>query len=1119
MSQTVITQAFEELKAQEAANGGVLTLDEFVFASVPDLNITDPIDRTEGLPPAAQIVHRQAVSKTGMVNSNAVVYSVVLGADVGDFEFNWVGLLNKASGVVAMIVHAPSQKKIRTQSGQQGNVLTRSFLMEYNGASTETQITTPADTWQIDFTARLNGVDERIRKENKDTYGAASFLQDGFLVSGANGNYLVKKGAAYIEGLRAELLFDQSVVVASRPAKIWVDVCWRGTLTSVWATATKITVADTLVNYVAGDEQHYVFAIAEILADGSVIDLRKSTPLVQLMGLTPEPNVIPFFDDQSKLKKSAISDFSRQLLAGFDATSILSDLGIKMGSYADIRAYSGPLNSIQCYGRTKMRDGGDGIFVRDDADAITPDNGGTVLVDIAGRRWKRVYEGDVLLLWFCERGDGISDYTTQIQAASQVAVDESRRLVFEQGTYNYTSIQVMCSTDAQGITEWVAKGRVNLISTKTSPDATNYDADYAIRVRGVVLKQVNLAVDAARNAGVLTLDDTTGIEVGDLICLQTSRLIQTDNRGQDREGQVCKAYSVNHTTKRVGLYNTLRYAAPASTKQNGVVTAATSGASFDASGIALNRDNANVRITFTSGVNAGESRYVTGFSGKTLTIGGRQSVFPHTPGVGDAFTLEWATVATIAKPITFKMSGEFVISRAMTTNATAGAPGFRGLDILFSTDTLIEGATVNGFSDTCLRVRGSYQPTLRDVSAADANRGYNIWDGTGYGISISQCFGAMVDNAKTYRCRRGIDIIGAQMICWETQIINSTASGGGVDYMGTAFWPVGVTQNSGMGSHGAGYASNYIGCLVVDCWLPYAFRGLRETLKDCRVHGNVGRCCARLTYGGALTIDGLVYDDTFTEVGFNYVDGYSHDPKPDLRAIGLLELFCGADDGYIRSMPVTLKNCIGKKVTLACIIASGAGDTLSVENLIFGGNVVYVSSENTGNDEFSFIRCEGLKVLKNISDLGGNRFYLDGGTENQFSMYDLRTSQIIPAGEFVRLGENKFFATLNDDQALRIPLSTKTKTAIVSIIDHEKDRNYKAFGMFLGVASAIDGAMNPTGNKQNVELSSVPLTGTTGTDGKFTIAFMPTGGAGYLYLENRMGAIMRPCIIIETVPF
>lgn len=308
MSQTVITQAFEELKAQEAANGGVLTLDEFVFASVPNLNITDPIDRTEGLPPAAQIVHRQAVSKTGMVNGNAVVYSVVLGADVGDFEFNWVGLLNKASGVVAMIVHAPSQKKIRTQSGQQGNVLTRSFLMEYNGASEQTQIITPADTWQIDFTARLNGVDERIRLENRDTYGPASFLKDGFLVAGANGNYQVKKGVAYIEGLRAELQFDQALAVAVRPSKIWLDVCWRGTLTSVWATATRLTVADNLSNYVEGDEQHYVFAIADILADGSVIDLRRNTPLAQVMELSAEPNTVPYFDKDTKLKMFAYQE-------------------------------------------------------------------------------------------------------------------------------------------------------------------------------------------------------------------------------------------------------------------------------------------------------------------------------------------------------------------------------------------------------------------------------------------------------------------------------------------------------------------------------------------------------------------------------------------------------------------------------------------------------------------------------------------------------------------------------------------------------------------------------------------------------------------------------------------
>lgn len=274
MSQTVITSAFEQLKAQEAANGGVVILDEFVFANVPGLDISDPIDRGEGMPDTAMIVHRQPVGKTGMVNNNAVVYSVVMGADVGDFEFNWVGLVNKANGVVAMIVHAPTQKKLKTAQGQQGNVLTRSFLMEYNGASEQTQIVTPADTWQIDFTARLNGVDERIRRENMDIYGEASFLADGFLVSRAGSQYMVKKGIGYVAGVRAELLFDQNISINQKPVKIWVDVAWKGTLTSTWASAVKLTVAEHLENYADRDEQHYVCAIAEIAADGSVNDLR-----------------------------------------------------------------------------------------------------------------------------------------------------------------------------------------------------------------------------------------------------------------------------------------------------------------------------------------------------------------------------------------------------------------------------------------------------------------------------------------------------------------------------------------------------------------------------------------------------------------------------------------------------------------------------------------------------------------------------------------------------------------------------------------------------------------------------------------------------------------------------
>uniref|UniRef100_UPI0011A31D97 phage tail-collar fiber domain-containing protein n=1 Tax=Yersinia alsatica TaxID=2890317 RepID=UPI0011A31D97 len=281
MSQTAITFAFEQWKAQEAATGNLVVLDEFVLAYVPDLDHSVPIDRAETLPPVAQIVHRQSVNKIGVVNENAVVYSVTLGTEIGDFDFNWIGLVNKASGTVAMIVHAPTQRKVANVTGQQGNVLTRSFLMEYNGAATETGITTPAETWQIDFTARLTGIDEMQRLINVDNYGPGAFFGTGYLVAKAGSQFFVTKGTGYIGGIRAELPANRNIAVPAAATKVWADVSLQGNITSQWEAVIKITVAPTLDNYSQSGFMHYVFAVASIDAAGNITDLRPKGTLIE----------------------------------------------------------------------------------------------------------------------------------------------------------------------------------------------------------------------------------------------------------------------------------------------------------------------------------------------------------------------------------------------------------------------------------------------------------------------------------------------------------------------------------------------------------------------------------------------------------------------------------------------------------------------------------------------------------------------------------------------------------------------------------------------------------------------------------------------------------------------
>ncbi|WP_256343773.1 phage tail-collar fiber domain-containing protein [Escherichia coli] len=274
MSQAVITKVFSEWKAQQAINNQPVTLDEFIFAYIPGLDTDKPIDNTETIPAADKIVDRLPVSKTGVVNENSVVYSVTLGADVGDYDFNWIGLANKATGTLAMIIHAPTQRKIKNANGQQGNVLVRSMLMEYSGAREATEITTPAETWQIDFTARLAAMDERQRRENIDLYGAAAFFDSGYLVAKTGNQFFVTKGAGYVAGLRAELPADLNINASAKPTKVWLDVSWTGTLTSEWAVQSKITVAADLADYVLGGVQHYVFAVASIDVNGNITDLR-----------------------------------------------------------------------------------------------------------------------------------------------------------------------------------------------------------------------------------------------------------------------------------------------------------------------------------------------------------------------------------------------------------------------------------------------------------------------------------------------------------------------------------------------------------------------------------------------------------------------------------------------------------------------------------------------------------------------------------------------------------------------------------------------------------------------------------------------------------------------------
>ncbi|EGX1717358.1 hypothetical protein CDB04_001416 [Salmonella enterica subsp. enterica serovar Panama] len=278
MAQSVITSAFEHLKAQEATGGNRIIIDQFVFANIPGLNVTDTPPESEPLPPDAQIVHRQAVDRNGVVNENTVAYSVTLPESVGDFTFNWLGLVSSATNTLCMTVYLHPQEKIKTADGKQGNTLIYSEIMEYAGASAATGITTPVSTWQIDFTARLHGMDEATRKAALDIYGPGLFFNDAFkLTAQATGQATFAPGIAYLRGLRVELGVPGTLTYSTGISQtVYIDAALTGTLTGENKATFSLT-SQKSADYIDSlGFAHYVEPVATISASGEITDIRKT---------------------------------------------------------------------------------------------------------------------------------------------------------------------------------------------------------------------------------------------------------------------------------------------------------------------------------------------------------------------------------------------------------------------------------------------------------------------------------------------------------------------------------------------------------------------------------------------------------------------------------------------------------------------------------------------------------------------------------------------------------------------------------------------------------------------------------------------------------------------------
>lgn len=276
-----LTLAGENLIAAKQAASAGLKVSRFIFANIPGLDANAPVDRAAGKPAAARIVytHTIAAENAGYVNPNQVVYSAQIGSDIGDWDFNWIGL-ETAENVLFAVAYVPLQQKRRNIPPQQvGNNLTRNFLVVFDGAQALTGVTINASTWQHDFTVRLAGIDERERQANRDMFGRACFFGSALQVEKVGNVYQLKPGTAYIEGIRLERAAVQFSAPGAFPTSVWIDVAMQRELSDMVAKATIAYGANRLDYTDSAGVKHYQVLLADLPNANAITDRRPVEPI------------------------------------------------------------------------------------------------------------------------------------------------------------------------------------------------------------------------------------------------------------------------------------------------------------------------------------------------------------------------------------------------------------------------------------------------------------------------------------------------------------------------------------------------------------------------------------------------------------------------------------------------------------------------------------------------------------------------------------------------------------------------------------------------------------------------------------------------------------------------
>jgi hypothetical protein len=424
-----------------------------------------------------------------------------------------------------------------------------------------------------------------------------------------------------------------------------------------------------------------------------------------------------------------------------------------------------------------------------------------------------------------------------------------------------------------------------------------------------------------------------------------------------------------------------------------------------------------------------------------------------------------------------------------------------GISLNYTTDSMLKNVFVTNAVNAGIQLYHSYRPTVDGGRTTSSNSYYS-----GYGVQTYGTTHAVIKNRHARNCRRGFDVSGGTIPSHYTTVEGCSVFGNGLnsllDRYGFNDDHTTGTAVFGMGTHGGAdhtiFRNNYMGFLHIGI----NDRGRNTTIEGNNFIGDIKDECIDVIFGENVIVRNNRTYDGFSglKLATTFDGGSNFNARKPERFITFHTdaLQNGSSGGFM----VIENNFAMVQDRFISFSGDSTVTTAPVQkNFIVKNNHVMFAPQISANACW-FVKNDSYitTIMLSGSTFSGNTYERMAGTGDVVYMdagIDLRDASIAESPK-------TYSFYLNDDTASSVWIGAIKTNWIRVIVDTNSVSG--SVRVTNGTTSSL-----PIGTPSaSLEVNSIVLTGTTGTDTKISLSYVN----GKLYVENRFGAAQRIMITV-----